>query len=77
MQPPIARKALAFSLGWAIYLAHLHPDAWLQAMEAQGYKQDYRKTDITMGIGLLAIFVTCLAQFFPGKWPKNFWLSVS
>ena len=45
-------------------------------MNAAGYKQDYRKTDLVLFLGLVSIAVTLLAQFYPGKWPANYYLSV-
>lgn len=44
-------------------------------MEAKGYKQDHKKKDAWCAFGIVAVLVTLLAQFWPGKWPKNYYLS--
>ncbi|KAI7841303.1 hypothetical protein COHA_004922 [Chlorella ohadii] len=49
-------------------------DAVIQSVSDAGHTVDNLYTDIKIVLGLLACAVACLAQFYPKKYPANFWL---
>lgn len=54
----------------------LQTDRPLQTVSNAGYKVNYIVTDTKIGVGILAISLALLAQFYPSKFPANFWLLV-
>jgi hypothetical protein len=48
----------------------------LQVLLQQGYTLDQTFSNLRIGLGLLAILIACVGQFYPAKYPANFWLLV-
>lgn len=51
-------------------------DAVIQEMKNSDYSIDYTYFDLKLALGISACAVACLAQFYPLKYPANFWLLV-